>query len=46
MVEGFGEPWAGGGAAGDFVFEDPAATGSFEGVSLDLGGLFIGGDGV
>ncbi|GAA1495190.1 hypothetical protein GCM10009628_01920 [Paeniglutamicibacter kerguelensis] len=44
MVEGFNELRAGGGAAGDFVFEDPAASGGFEGVPLELGVLSVGGD--
>lgn len=44
MVECFNEPRADGGAAGDFVFENPPATGRFKGVSLELGVLSVGGD--
>lgn len=44
VVECFSESWAGGGAAGYFVFEDPSAAGSLEGVSLKLGVLSVGGD--
>ena len=44
MVQCFGEPWTGGGAAGDFVFEDPAAASRCEGSALELGVLSVGGD--
>jgi hypothetical protein len=34
----------GGGATGDLVFEDPAATGVFEGLALEFGVSSGGGD--
>lgn len=44
VVERFNESWAGGGAAGDLVLEDPAAARRFKGVALKLGVLSVGGD--
>ena len=44
MVQGSGESWSGGGAAGDFVFEDPATASFFKGIALELGVLSVGGD--
>lgn len=44
MIQCFNEPRAGGGAAGDFIFEDPASAGHFERVPLKLGILSVGGD--
>lgn len=44
MVERFNEPRACGDAAGDLVFEDPAAAGGFEGIALEMGVLSVGGN--
>ncbi len=44
VVECFYESWTGGGAAGYFVLEDPAAAGSFKSIALELGVLSGGGD--